>query len=151
MVLIKSNNHFFYVNKNNEQKIIHFKENIKNSELESKRTILNLFYKNLIKYNQNKTKNDKNTLSDKKNVSCYVAKYEKTQYASFFLLSSQIIQVIYNDKTEIHFLLKEQSIRFIDKNKNKYIEKYDNIDPIKYSNEEINKRVIYARKILSKK
>ena len=66
-------------------------------------------------------------------------------------MSSQIIQVIYNDKTEIHFLLKEQSIRFIDKNKNKYIEKYDNIDPIKYSNEEINKRVIYARKILSKK
>ncbi len=33
----------------------------------------------------------------------------------------------------------------------KYIEKYDNINPIQYNNEEINKRVIYARNILSKK
>ena len=151
MVLIKLNHNIFYINKNNEQKIINFRENIKNSELESKRTILKLFYKSLIKYIQNKDNSNNDPISDKKSISCYVVKWEKTQYASFFLLSSQIIQVVYNDKTEILFLLQEKSILYIDKNRNKYIEKYENIDPIKYNNEEINKRVIYARKILSKK
>ena len=151
MVLIKLNHNIFYINKNNEQKIINFRENIKNSELESKRTILKLFYKNLIKYIQNKDNSNNDPISDKKSISCYVVKWEKTQYASFFLLSSQIIQVVYNDKTEILFLLQEKSILYIDKNRNKYIEKYENINPIKYNNEEINKRVIYARKILSKK
>ena len=151
MILIKPNHKFFYIKKNNEQKYIHFKEHIKNSELESKRTIFKLFYKNLTKDTQNKKNYDNNTLTDKRNISCYVVKYEKTKYASFFLLSSQIIQVIYNDKTEIHFILQDKTIQYIDKNKMKYIEKYDNINPIQYNNEEINKRVIYARNILSKK
>ena len=151
MILIKCTNNIIYINKNNEQQIINFKGNVYKSELEGKRRIFKLFYKLLIKNLKNKESFDLNPLLDKKSLSGYVIKWIKTQYASFFLLSSKLIQVFFNDKTEILFLLQDKYIQYIDKNKKKHKEKFDNTQPIKYKNEEMNKRVIYAINIIIKK
>ena len=151
MILIKCTNNIIYINKNNEQHIINFKGNVYKSELEGKRRIFKLFYKLLIKNLKNKESFDLNPLLDKKSLSGYVIKWIKTQYASFFLLSSKLIQVFFNDKTEILFLLQDKCIQYIDKNKKKHKEKFDNTQPIKYKNEEMNKRVIYAINIIIKK
>ena len=151
MVLIKNTHYIYYINKNNDnQIIINFKGSIIN-ELDGKRRILKLFYKNLMKNVKNKEDFNLNPALNHNNITGYVIKWEKTQYAFFFLLSSNVIQVKYNDKTELLFFVYEKSIQYIDKNKKKYKESFDNSKPIQFKNEEINKRVIYARNILSRK
>ena len=152
MILIKNTYNILYINRNNDNKvIIKLNNENKNSELEGKRNILQLFYHNLIKNHPNKNSFKYNPLLDKKSISSYVLKWVKTPYASFFLLTSQLIQVIYNDKTEILFLLQDKSIQYIDKKKKKFKEIFDINNPIKYKNEDMNKRVVYAKNILSKK
>ena len=152
MILIKNTYNILYINRNNDYKvIIKLNNENKNSELEGKRNILQLFYHNLIKNHPNKNSFKYNPLLDKKSISSYVLKWVKTPYASFFLLTSQLIQVIYNDKTEILFLLQDKSIQYIDKKKKKFKEIFDINNPIKYKNEDMNKRVVYAKNILSKK
>ncbi len=151
MVLIKNTHYIYYINKNNDnQIIINFKGSIIN-ELDGKRRILKLFYKNLMKNVKNKEDFNLNPALNHNNITGYVIKWEKTQYAFFFLLSSNVIQVKYNDKTELLFFVYEKYIQYIDKNKKKYKESFDNSKPIQFKNEEINKRVIYARNILSRK
>ena len=152
MVLIKNSNCIYYINKNNDEQIkIKFKGSIIN-ELIGKRKILKLFYKILIKNVKNKEYFNLESISNENNIiSGYIIKWEKTQYAYFFLLTSNIIHVKYNDKTEILFFIHDKYIQYIDKNKKRYKETYDNSKPIQFKNEEINQRVIYARNILSKK
>ena len=151
MILIKNTNCIYYINKNNDDKIkINYKGSISN-QLEGKRKILKLLYKNLIKNVKEKQDFDLNPELNENIINWYVIKWEKTQYASFFLLTSKLIQVKYNDKTEILFFVHEKYIQYIDKNKKKYKEIFDNSKPIQFKNEEINQRVIYARNILSKK
>ena len=151
MVLIKNTHYIYYINKNNDNQIlINFKGSIIN-ELDGKRRILKLFYKNLMKNVKNKEDFNLNPALNHNKITGYVIKWEKTQYAFFFLLSSNVIQVKYNDKTELLFFVYEKSIQYIDKNKKKYKESFDNSKPIQFKNEEINKRVIYARNILSRK
>ena len=147
MILIKNTNCIYYINKNNDDKIkINYKGSISN-QLEGKRKILKLLYKNLIKNVKEKQDFDLNPELNENNINGYVIKWEKTQYASFFLLTSKLIQVKYNDKTEILFFVHEKYIQYIDKNKKKYKEIFDNSKPIQFKNEEINQRVIYARKL----
>ena len=90
-----------------------------------------------------------NPLLSLKDLNGYVKKWEKTKYASFFLLSNNTIQVIFNDRTEVHFNLEEKYVNYIDRARNNYKEKL-NIGK-KFQNEEMNKRIAYAQNILISK
>ena len=74
MILIKNTNCIYYINKNNDDKIkINYKGSISN-QLEGKRKILKLLYKNLIKNVKEKQDFDLNPALNENNINGYVIK-----------------------------------------------------------------------------
>ena len=144
IVMIKSTNFFYYIDK--KENVSQFCLRNYPKELNSKVKLLELFHKTLIRNVKDRETYQVNPLISLKPLNGYVKKWEKTKYASFFLLSNNIIQVVFNDKTEVHFNLEEKYVNYIDKTKKKIKEKL-NLGK-KYQNEEMNKRIAYAQSIL---
>ena len=147
IVLIKCTNFFYYIDKNDN--IYQYCTKNYPKELAGKVKLLELFHKNLIRNLKDKETYEVNPLLSLKDLNGYVKKWEKTKYASFFLLSNNTIQVIFNDRTEVHFNLEEKYVNYIDRARNNYKEKL-NIGK-KFQNEEMNKRIAYAQNILISK
>ena len=159
MILLKNTINFIYIDKKNEEKeffSLQFNDknilsDINDKLFENKKKLLHNFHKNLIKNLKDRENFNINPLLDlKRNVDCFVIKFLLTKYAIFFMLSNNLIQIKFNDKTEVAFILDEKIIYYVDKNKKKFKEKLDFNNNVKFNNEEMNKKIWYSRKIFEK-
>ena len=146
LILIKSSFAIIYIDSKGHEKKIDLEE--KNDvNLLKKIKILSLFYRKLNKKRKNRNDSYINPLYNKNTVDVYVIKWAKTHRASFFLLSNKEIQVIFCDKTQIIFNMKNKTVLFINHLKQKYKEDMRLKD---FSSFEMTVRVLYAKKVLKK-
>jgi polo-like kinase 1 len=147
MVRIKCTLNFVYINELGKMILINTKKKISDNDHKTKINALLLFNKSFIKNSKNRNSFDVNPKIHKKTIDLYVKKWVKSQHAYFFLLSNEKVQVMFDDKTQIFFDFQNKKVTFINKSKQIIIQ---NITQSKFSDEEMNKRVKYAKKILAK-
>ena len=146
LILIKCSFTIIYIDsKGNERKIDLEEKN--DIGLLKKIKILSLFYRKLNKKRKNRNDSSISPLYNKQTVDVYVIKWAKTHRASFFLLSNKEIQVIFCDKTQIIFNMKNKTVLFINHLKKKFKEDMRLKD---FSSFEMTVRVLYAKKVLKK-
>ena len=146
LVIIKDSFNIIYIDSKGNKKKIFLDDNyINDNDLLKKIKVLSLFFK---KFNKNKM-NEINIsqLYDKQEPDVYVTKWAKTPKASFFLLSNNEIQCIFNDKTQVIFNMKNKTVLFI--NHLKKVFKEDMRLEV-FSSYEMTVRVLYAKKALIK-
>ena len=146
MVRIKSTLNIIYINEHDNIIFINLKNKNK-GDYETKINALLLFNKNFIKNSKNRNSFHLDPNNHKKNTDLYLKKWIKSQHAYFFLLSNEKVQVMFNDKTQIIFDFKNKNVTFINKSQQKITQ---NLNQIKRNDEEMYKRVKYARKVLEK-
>ena len=93
MIRIKNTTNFIYKDEKGNEENLSIRKTKLNSELKKKLNILLLFNKKFTKYLRNKNNFEKNI--NKQTVDLYVKKWMKSQYAYFFLLSNNKIQIIF--------------------------------------------------------
>ena len=148
MIRIKCTLNIIYINGKGNIVFINMKNKIKNnSDYEAKVNALLLFNKTFIKNSKNRSSFHVDPNIQKKNTDLYVKKWIKSQHAYFFLLSNEKVQVMFDDKTQIIFDFKNKNVVFINKYKQKITQ---NLNQSKFNDEEMYKRVKYAKKILEK-
>ena len=147
MIKIKNTNNFVYINEQGEQIIYHLKKSKLDYELKTKVNALILFYREFNKNSINKKGSDKNQKIHKENPDLFVKKWIKSQYAYFFLLSNDKVQIIFEDKSQIIFDFFQKKICFINKMKENSIY---NIENTRFENESIEQKVKYVKRILKK-
>ena len=148
MIRIKSTFYVIYINEHGKINFINMKNKIKNnSDYETKINTLLLFNKTFIKNSKNRNSFHVDPNIQKKKIDLYVKKWIKSQHAFFFLLSNEKVQVMFEDKTQIIFDFKNKNVSFINKSKVKVTQ---NLNKTEYNNEEMYKRVKYAKKVLEK-
>ena len=148
MIRIKSTFYVIYINEYSKINFINMKNKIKNnSDYETKINTLLLFNKTFIKNSKNRNSFHVDPNIQKKKIDLYVKKWIKSQHAFFFLLSNEKVQVMFEDKTQIIFDFKNKNVSFINKSKVKVTQ---NLNKTEYNNEEMYKRVKYAKKVLEK-
>ena len=146
LILIKCSFTIIYIDsKGNERKIDLEEKN--DIGLLKKIKILILFYRKLNKKRKNRNDSSISPIYNKQTVDVYVIKWAKTHRASFFLLSNKEIQVIFCDKTQIIFNMKNKTVLFINHLKKKFKEDMRLKD---FSSFEMTVRVLYAKKVLKK-
>ena len=146
LVIIKDSFNIIYIDSKGNKKKIFLDDNyINDNDLLKKIKVLSLFFK---KFNKNKM-NEINIsqLYDKQEPDVYVTKWAKTPKASFFLLSNNEIQCIFNDKTQVIFNMKNKTVLFINHLKKVFKEDMRLDD---FSSYEMTVRVLYAKKALIK-
>ena len=147
MIRIKCTLNYVYITEQGKMSLITAKKNITNNDHKTKINALLLFNKSFIKNSKNRNSFAVNPNLNKKNIDLYVKKWVKSQLAYFFMLSNEKVQVMFEDKTQIIFDFKNKEVIFI--NKSKSIIK-QTISQTKFSDEEMKKRVKYAKKIMAK-
>ena len=147
IVKIKNSNNFVYINEQGEQIIYHLKKSKLDYDLKTKVNALILFYREFNKNSINKKGSDKNQKIHKENPDLFVKKWIKSQYAYFFLLSNDKVQIIFEDKSQIIFDFFQKKICFINKMKENSIY---NIENTRFENESIEQKVKYVKRILKK-
>ena len=147
MIRIKCTLNFIYFDINGNIKLINTKKGIKDKDYEVKINALLLFTKAFIKNSKNRNSFAIDPKLHKKSIDLYVKKWVKSRHAYFFLLSNEKVQVIFDDKTQVIFDFINKKAIFINKLKQKIIQ---NMCLSKFGNEEMNKRVNYAKKVLGK-
>ena len=147
IVKIKNTNNFVYINEQGEQIIYHLKKSKLDYDLKTKVNALILFYREFNKNSINKKGSDKNQKIHKENPDLFVKKWIKSQYAYFFLLSNDKVQIIFEDKSQIIFDFFQKKICFINKMKENSIY---NIDNTRFENDSIEQKVRYVKRILKK-
>ena len=114
-------------------------------EEKTKVNALYLFYKEFFKNIKNK--NISKSTNNNQTADLLVNKWMKSQYAYFFLLSNNKVQIIFEDKSQIIFDLNQKQISFISKLKEIFTQ---NIENNKFESKEIEQKVKYAKRILKK-
>ena len=147
IVKIKNTNNFVYINEQGEQIIYHLKKSKLDYDLKTKVNALILFYREFNKNSINKKGSDKNQKIHKENPDLFVKKWIKSQYAYFFLLSNDKVQIIFEDKSQIIFDFFQKKICFINKMKENSIY---NIENTRFENESIEQKVKYVKRIVKK-
>ena len=147
IVKIKNTNNFVYINEQGEQTTYHLKKSKLDYDLKTKVNALILFYREFNKISLNKKGCDKNQKIHKENPDLFVKKWIKSQYAYFFLLSNDKVQIIFEDKSQIIFDFFQKKICFINKMKENSIY---NIENTRFENESIEQKVKYVKRILKK-
>ena len=147
IIKIKNTNNFVYINEQGEQIIYHLKKSKLDYDLKTKVNALILFYREFNKNSLNKKGCDKNQKIHKENPDLFVKKWIKSQYAYFFLLSNDKVQIIFEDKSQIIFDFFQKKICFINKMKENSIY---NIENTRFENESIEQKVKYVKRILKK-
>ena len=146
LILIKCSFTIIYIDSKGKERKIDL-EDKNDIDLLKKIKILILFYRKLNKKRKNRNDSSISSLYNKQTVDVYVIKWAKTHRASFFLLSNKEIQVIFCDKTQIIFNMKNKTVLFINHLKKKFKE---NISLKDFSSFEMTVRVLYAKKVLKK-
>ena len=145
MIRIKNTTNFIYIDEKRNEENLSVRKTKLNSELKKKLNILLLFNKKFTKYLRNKNNFEKNI--NKQTVDLYVKKWMKSQYAYFFLLSNNKIQILFEDKSQIIFDFQQKKMCYTNKMKENIVQ---NIDNNKFKNPEMEKKVNHAKKILIK-
>jgi serine/threonine protein kinase len=147
MIRIKCTLNFIYLDNQGKITLINTKKKVDNKDYETKINALLLFNKTFIKNSKYRKSFDVDPKLHKKSIDLYVKKWVKSQFAYFFLLSNEKVQVIFDDKTQVIFDFQSKKTIYINKSKQMTMQ---NINTTNFGNEEMNKRVKYARKILGK-
>ena len=147
MIRIKCTLNFIYLDNQGKITLINTKKKVDNKDYETKINALLLFNKTFIKNSKFRKSFDVDPKLHKKNIDLYVKKWVKSQFAYFFLLSNEKVQVIFDDKSQVIFDFQSKKTIYINKSKQMTIQ---NINTTNFGNEEMNKRVKYAKKILGK-
>ena len=145
MIRIKNTTNFIYIDEKRNEENLSVRKTKLNSELKKKLNILLLFNKKFTKYLRNKNNFEKNI--NKQTVDLYVKKWMKSQYAYFFLLSNNKIQILFEDKSQIIFDFQQKKMCYTNKMKENIVQ---NIDNNNFKNPEMEKKVNHAKKILIK-
>jgi len=146
LILIKCSFTIIYIDSKGHEKKLDLEEK-NDADLLKKIKILSLFYKKLNKKRYNRNESYISPIYNRQTVDVYVIKWAKTHRASFFLLSNNEIQVIFCDKTQIIFNMKNKTVLFINHLKQKYKEDMRLKD---FSSFEMTVRVLYAKRVLKK-
>ena len=147
MIRIKCTLNFIYLDNQGKITLINTKKKVDNKDYEIKINALLLFNKTFIKNSKFRKSFDVDPKLHKKNIDLYVKKWVKSQFAYFFLLSNDKVQVIFDDKSQVIFDFQSKKTIYINKSKQITMQ---NINTTDFGNEEMNKRVKYAKKILGK-
>lgn len=147
MIRIKCTLNFIYFDNKGNITLINTKKKVNSKDYETKINALMLFNKTFIKNSTYRKSFDVDPKLHKKNIDLYVKKWVKSQFAYFFLLSNEKVQVIFDDKTQVIFDFQNKKTIYINKSKQMTMQ---NINITNYENEDMNKRVKYAKKILGK-
>ena len=147
MIRIKCTLNFIYLDNQGKVTLINTKKKVDKKDYEIKINALLLFNKTFIKNSKLRKSFDVDPKLHKKNIDLYVKKWVKSQFAYFFLLSNDKVQVIFDDKSQVIFDFQSKKTIYINKSKQVTMQ---NINTTNFGNEEINKRVKYAKKILEK-
>ena len=148
LILIKSTLNIIYIDsKENMIKIDLDDKNNINFDIIQKVKVLSFFNKKFIKNKRNKNESNLNPMYDKQTIDVYVIKWAKTKKASFFLLSNKEVQVIFTDKTQVIFNMKNKTVLYINHLKQYF---YEDMKLNDFSSFEMTIRVLYAKKILTK-
>ena len=138
-MLIKLNNSTFtYITSSLE--IQHYSLKYYPKDLQNKLKLLTMYAKNTLC-------NKKYVFDKNDNCNIYIRKWAKGHLAYFFSFTNNIVQVIFNDRTELFFCLEEKNVMFLDKARK--ILKYKLNDREITKQIEMNKRIKYACNILS--
>ena len=147
MIRIKCTLNFIYLDNQGKVTLINTKKKVDKKDYEIKINALLLFNKTFIKNSKLRKSFDVDPKLHKKNIDLYVKKWVKSQFAYFFLLSNEKVQVIFDDKSQVIFDFQSKKTIYINKSKQMTMQ---NINTTNFGNEEMNKRVKYAKKILGK-
>ncbi len=147
MIRIKSTLNIVYIDEKGKQTLNNMRKKIGNPDYETKVKALLLFNKTFIKKSKNKSAFELDPHNHKNFIDLYVKKWIKSRHAFFFLLSNEKVQVLFDDKTQVIFDFPNKKVIYVNKNK-QITEK--SISQMKSNDEEMNKRVKYAKKILAK-
>ena len=147
MIRINNTTNFVYINEKGNQKLLDIKKTKLDNDQKTKINALLLFNKEFTKNLINKKVYDINPKIKKENVELYVKKWIKSQYAYFFLLSNDKIQIIFEDKSQLIFDFYQKKICFVNKMKENFIY---NLENTKFENENMEQKVKYAKRILKK-
>ena len=138
---------FFYINEKGNQIIFNIKKIKLLPEQKTKVNALLLFAKEFNKNSKNKNTFSLNSKTNKQTPDLIVKKWIKSQYAYFFLLSNDKLQIMFEDKSQLFFDFFQKKICFINKMKENMEQ---NIENNKFTNEEMEHKVKYAKRILKK-
>ena len=147
MLKIKNTMNFFYINEKGNQMIFNIKKIKLLPEQKTKVNALLLFAKEFNKNSKNKNAFSLNSKTNKQTPDLIVKKWIKSQYAYFFLLSNDKLQIMFEDKSQLFFDFFQKKICFINKMKENMEQ---NIENNKFTNEEMEHKVKYAKRILKK-
>ena len=147
LIKIKCTLNYVYTNEQGKIELISTKKKLKNKDYKTKVEALLLFYKAFIKNSKFRSSFDVDPNLNKIYADLYVKKWVKSQHAYFFLLSNEKVQVIFDDKSIVLFDFRDKQVTFMSKSKKKIT---DYIKLNKFGDEDMNKRVNYAKKVLGK-
>ena len=156
MILNPTTRAFYYIARyENKNELISY-HNLDDypKELQKKVTLLNHFKTYLEedsnpseahKSNQETTTNENK--EDKSKPFIYIKKWMRTRHAIMFRLSNKIVQVNFQDKTEIILSSESRVVTYVNKNGERMT--YQLINALKMANNEMTKRLKYAKDILA--
>ena len=147
LIRIKCTLNYVYSNEQGKIELISTKKKIKNKDYKTKIEALLLFNKAFIKNSKFRSSFKVDPNLNKNYADLYVKKWVKSQHAYFFLLSNEKVQVIFDDKSIVLFDFRDKQVTFMSKSKKKIT---DYIKLNKFGDEDMNKRVSYAKKVLGK-
>ena len=148
MILNPKTNQFFYIERkeSDKQEIIN-SYNIDDypKELQKKVTLLNHFKNYLEEGENNADKKVENEIKDEPFP--YIKKWKRTRHSMTFKLSNKLIQVCFQDKTEIMLSGETKVVTYSNKKGEKM--NYPLCNAMEMSNNEMVKRLKYAKDILT--
>ena len=147
LIRIKCTLNYVYTNEQGKIELISTKKKIKNKDYKTKVEALLLFNKAFIKNSKFRSSFKVDPNLNKNYADLYVKKWVKSQHAYFFLLSNEKVQVIFDDKSIVLFDFRDKQVTFMNKSKKKIT---NHITLKKFGDEDMNKRVSYAKKVLGK-
>ena len=147
LIKIKCTLNYVYINEKGKIDLISTKKKIKNKDYQKKIEALLLFNKAFIKNSKFRSSFNVDPKLQKIYADLYVKKWVKSRHANFFLLSNEKVQVIFDDKSQVLFDFRNKKVTFMNKSKMKIT---NNIGLKTFEDEDMNKRVSYAKKVLSK-
>ena len=138
-------------NKINEEAILKNKEKEKGIEENEKRSKEKHKHKHKKKKEEKKDEEEQNVNASIKNIEeidfIFVKKWIKTKHAIIFRFSNKAIQICFKDRTEIFLHIINENITYTNKSGEKIV--YPLKNSLNSSNFEMNKRVKYAKQVLT--
>ena len=138
-------------NKINEETILKNKEKEKEIEENEKRSKEKHKHKHKKKKEEKKDEEEQNVNASIKNIEeidfIFVKKWIKTKHAIIFRFSNKAIQICFKDRTEIFLHIINENITYTNKSGEKIV--YPLKNSLNSSNFEMNKRVKYAKQVLT--